>query len=194
MHAFLLLWTVVATAAAAVALSVPLGGGPAMHSGVRRLGKRGWEEERITAVYIVSRCMWESWVYENGETLKSCIKQHGVEKYRLSAEEVKSSWIDLCMDMSERANRELCEIRAKRLFVGRDNRTPFGLRGRVADLYRGVARTGGAVIRGVQRATGRAWSWAKSKFNRPSAFQTSAVREKEVAGAMHPLRPILVGE
>ncbi|KAI9811273.1 MAG: hypothetical protein M1826_003283 [Phylliscum demangeonii] len=193
MQALLLLWTVIA--AAGVALSVPLAGGPAaaehgMGSGLRQLAKRGFEEDRSTAVRTVASCMWDSWVYGSGGTMDWCVKKHGASRYRLSTEEVKSRWIQLCLNKAVQYNDEACQDNADRHF---GHRHPVGLRDRVTDLYRGVARTSSAVIRGVKRTGGRAWSWAKSKFNRPSAFQTAAGREQEAVGVMHPLRPILVG-
>ncbi|KAI9811270.1 MAG: hypothetical protein M1826_003280 [Phylliscum demangeonii] len=130
--------------------------------------------------------------------MRSCIRRDHYEKYELSVEEVKEWFVEHCANHEGEEQREMCAVRAETHLAGRANQPPFGLRAQIKDKFKGgyqrVVRTGRAFVRGAKRTTGRAWSWAKSKFKGPSAFQTSAVREKEAAGAMHPLRPILVGE
>ncbi|KAI9834677.1 MAG: hypothetical protein M1826_000079 [Phylliscum demangeonii] len=192
MQPFLLLCTVVALAGEA--WSVPTGGRLATgeyaaDSGFRPLeiDKRGLAPDRGSAIRAVSRCMWDSWSYYGEDTVKSCIEKHGVEEFQLSSEEVETQWVEICMMERGRYHRDTCERDARELFSLKNNRPPLGLRGRVSLVMGHIKSGAGALYRGATRTAGRAWSWLKSRFNRPSAFQT-AVREKES------LRPILVPE
>ncbi|KAI9824314.1 MAG: hypothetical protein M1826_007411 [Phylliscum demangeonii] len=119
--------------------------------------------------------------------MTACIQHYKAEKYRLSAKEVKSRFIEFCLMRYEPTD---CQEIAIIAFEGDDDRHPSGLR-RIAKI---ANHHGRALVRGAQRTTRRAWSWAKSRLNRPSAFQTSSVREREGAAALHPMRPIPVPE
>ncbi|KAI9811269.1 MAG: hypothetical protein M1826_003279 [Phylliscum demangeonii] len=126
--------------------------------------------------------------------MRSCIRRNRAWKYDLSADQVNWWFIERCAMNEGESRRESCAARAETHFAGRANQGPFGLRAQVQDGYRRTVHTGRAVFPGTKRTTGRLRTWAQSKFGRPVAFQTSAVRENEAAGAMHPLGPILVGE
>ncbi|KAI9816434.1 MAG: hypothetical protein M1826_001824 [Phylliscum demangeonii] len=86
-----------------------------------------------------------------------------------------------------------CERFAERTFQGDDHRHPSGLRRMAKIMNHRIKTTGHALVHAAQRTASRTRSWAKSIFNRPSAFQNS-VREKEGVGAMHPVGPIRVPE
>ncbi|KAI9811268.1 MAG: hypothetical protein M1826_003278 [Phylliscum demangeonii] len=190
MHSLLPLWTAVAAAGGASA--VPMGSTGLTSSAYR-------DAQRLMATVAVSNCMWKSWLHKNGDTMRSCIRRERYEKYELSPDEVKEWFIVRCVEQEGEAQRETCAAHAETHFAGRANQAPFGLRAQAKDLAQRTQRAGRALVRGAQRPIGRAWSWAKSTFNRPSAFQTSSAagREKEaVVGAMqhHPLRPIFAPE
>ncbi|KAI9829635.1 MAG: hypothetical protein M1826_005525 [Phylliscum demangeonii] len=212
MQAFLLLlWTALGAATAAAGMAVsgrPLGtsavaaaaaaveDAAAPASNVSRLGKRGLlqgllQEERSSAVHDVARCVWDSWAASQyDDYMTACIQHYKAEKYRLSAKEVKPRFIEFCLMRYGPAARLECQEHAIVAFEGDDDRHPSGLR-RIAKI---ANHHGRALVRGAQRTTRRAWSWAKSRLNRPSAFQTSSVREREGVAGLHPMRPIPVPE
>ncbi|KAI9827396.1 MAG: hypothetical protein M1826_006321 [Phylliscum demangeonii] len=116
--------------------------------------------------------------------MDSCIKEQDAEKYRLSAKEVATQFAEYCKKFGMREN---CDEMADIIFRANDHQHPSGFR-RVAKIMNHRIKATGS---GAQRTAGRASSWAKSLFNRLSAFQ-SPVREKEGAAVMHPIRPVFV--
>ncbi|KAI9816433.1 MAG: hypothetical protein M1826_001823 [Phylliscum demangeonii] len=195
MQAILLLWTGVA--AAGVAFSAPLEERPAAaaehagESGVNPLGKRAMRDNRPDAIHDVARCVWD--VYKVDDTMESCIRQYNAEKWHLSAKEVRRRYVEICMLQWGQVFRVDCEERAEKVFRYDDRAHPSAFRRIAKIMNHRIKTTGHALVRAAQRTGSRTWSWAKSIFNRPSAFQTS-VRNKEGVAAMHPIRPILVPE
>ncbi|KAI9827398.1 MAG: hypothetical protein M1826_006323 [Phylliscum demangeonii] len=216
MQAFLLLWTV---AAVGLALTAPLvesatAAEYTMASDASRFGKRGMKEDRADALDTVVRCLYvvsfssaqkklparsqayrtSSWQSAWGtDDMDPCIKQHNAEKYRLSAKEVTTQFAEFCKPRARPGLRPNCAEMADIIFRANDRQHPSGFRRMAKIMNHGVKTTGSALVRAAQRTAGRASSWAKSLFNRPSAFQ-SPVRGKEGAAVMHPIRPVFVQE
>ncbi|KAI9827397.1 MAG: hypothetical protein M1826_006322 [Phylliscum demangeonii] len=187
MQAFLLLWTV---AAAGLALSAPLEESATvaeytMASDVSRLGKRGMKEDRAGALDNVT--VWGT------DYIDACIEQHNAEKYRRSAKEVATQFAEYCKPRQRLDLRPSCEEMADILFRANDHEHPSGIRRIAKIMNHHIKATGSGLVHGAQGTSSRAWSWAKSIFNRPSAFQ-SPVREEEGAAVMHPIRPVIVPE